>query len=169
MLGSLALILMALNTLSLALFLLVFNSSYPILCRVSFFLSLAFCLLLWLFFFCFFFQAEDGIRDDLVTGVQTCALPISLQVTCLRGHHLVDQRSPDLRRSLAVAAVGPFAVATVGSGQTERRTLGARLGTQPADFRIALGLAQALDENPQAVYQALHQEYGAHLDRKSTR
>ena len=31
------------------------------------------------FFFCFvfFFQAEDGIRYDLVTGVQTCALPIS--------------------------------------------------------------------------------------------
>src|SRR5260363_429264 len=29
----------------------------------------------WLLF-CFF-QAEDGIRDDLVTGVQTCALPIS--------------------------------------------------------------------------------------------
>src|SRR5258708_30141991 len=27
----------------------------------------------------FFFQAEDGIRDDLVTGVQTCALPISLR------------------------------------------------------------------------------------------
>src|SRR5207244_6300224 len=25
------------------------------------------------------FQAEDGIRDDLVTGVQTCALPIYLQ------------------------------------------------------------------------------------------
>src|SRR6266849_8262157 len=38
-----------------------------------------------MFFFCvteisfyfFFFQAEDGIRDPLVTGVQTCALPIS--------------------------------------------------------------------------------------------
>src|SRR2546425_3570122 len=28
------------------------------------------------FFFFFFFQAEDGIRDKLVTGVQTCALPI---------------------------------------------------------------------------------------------
>src|SRR6266536_1385310 len=27
--------------------------------------------------FFFFFQAEDGIRDPLVTGVQTCALPIS--------------------------------------------------------------------------------------------
>src|SRR5687767_5749543 len=29
------------------------------------------------FFYFFFFQAEDGIRDKLVTGVQTCALPIS--------------------------------------------------------------------------------------------
>src|SRR5207248_7018238 len=32
--------------------------------------------LLVLFFF--FFQAEDGIRDRTVTGVQTCALPISI-------------------------------------------------------------------------------------------
>src|SRR2546425_10171995 len=30
----------------------------------------------YLFVFFFFFQAEDGIRDKLVTGVQTCALPI---------------------------------------------------------------------------------------------
>src|SRR5262249_58724651 len=29
--------------------------------------------------FVFFFQAEDGIRDWSVTGVQTCALPISLR------------------------------------------------------------------------------------------
>src|SRR2546428_9259969 len=29
------------------------------------------------FLFFFFFQAEDGIRDLIVTGVQTCALPIS--------------------------------------------------------------------------------------------
>src|SRR2546425_9378946 len=29
-----------------------------------------------LFYYFFFFQAEDGIRDKLVTGVQTCALPI---------------------------------------------------------------------------------------------
>src|SRR2546427_11075303 len=33
-------------------------------------------------FFFFFFQAEDGIRDLTVTGVQTCALPISLAGTC---------------------------------------------------------------------------------------
>src|SRR5438876_8627057 len=30
----------------------------------------------WFYFFIFFFQAEDGIRDGRVTGVQTCALPI---------------------------------------------------------------------------------------------
>src|SRR5205085_7282128 len=31
----------------------------------------------YVFCFFFFFQAEDGIRDLTVTGVQTCALPIS--------------------------------------------------------------------------------------------
>src|SRR2546428_1278340 len=31
-----------------------------------------------LYCFFFFFQAEDGIRDLIVTGVQTCALPICL-------------------------------------------------------------------------------------------
>src|SRR2546430_11462964 len=36
----------------------------------------------------FFFQAEDGIRDLTVTGIQTCALPISLFQTLVRpGHH----------------------------------------------------------------------------------
>src|SRR5256885_12668111 len=34
--------------------------------------------LFYLLLFFFFFQAEDGIRDYKVTGVQTCALPISL-------------------------------------------------------------------------------------------
>src|SRR5256885_3805843 len=32
-------------------------------------------------FFFFFFQAEDGIRDYKVTGVQTCALPIWFEVS----------------------------------------------------------------------------------------
>src|SRR5437762_11480720 len=32
--------------------------------------------MIFLFFIFFFFQAEDGIRDTSVTGVQTCALPI---------------------------------------------------------------------------------------------
>src|SRR2546429_5840043 len=38
-------------------------------------------------FFFFFFQAEDGIRDVAVTGVQTCALPIARKWdTALQGN-----------------------------------------------------------------------------------
>src|SRR5438128_7213805 len=42
----------------------------------------------------FFFQAEDGIRDATVTGVQTCALPISdrLPAFMLNDTKLVNRR-----------------------------------------------------------------------------
>src|SRR5689334_23930141 len=40
-----------------------------------------FCLYSVIFLFFFFFQAEDGIRDGTVTGVQTCALPISARAS----------------------------------------------------------------------------------------
>src|SRR5690554_392908 len=49
-------------------------------CFVSFGVTCFFVfvfLFFFFFFFFFFFQAEDGIRDADVTGVQTCALPIS--------------------------------------------------------------------------------------------
>ena len=42
---------------------------------------MSFCLILYLFILFFFFQAEDGIRDWSVTGVQTCALPISTKLS----------------------------------------------------------------------------------------
>src|SRR5436190_9555544 len=42
-----------------------------------FFVLFFFFFFMFFFFFFFFFQAEDGIRDHCVTGVQTCALPIS--------------------------------------------------------------------------------------------
>src|SRR5437763_7145366 len=43
-----------------------------------FFLDIIFILIICFYFYIlfFFFQAEDGIRDTSVTGVQTCALPI---------------------------------------------------------------------------------------------
>src|SRR3989442_6375094 len=41
--------------------------------------------------FCFFFQAEDGIRDADVTGVQTCALPIFLDKALKVLHAQLDQ------------------------------------------------------------------------------
>src|SRR5690349_13063619 len=40
----------------------------------------------------FFFQAEDGIRGLYVTGVQTCALPIS---ACRHRHELFDDDMQD--------------------------------------------------------------------------
>src|SRR2546425_5218143 len=36
------------------------------------------------FYLFFFFQAEDGIRDKLVTGVQTCALPILVENSAIQ-------------------------------------------------------------------------------------
>src|SRR5438105_7623140 len=41
------------------------------------------------FHFFFFFQAEDGIRDPLVTGVQTCALPISTYVRLMNSFSIL--------------------------------------------------------------------------------
>src|SRR5207244_9000261 len=46
------------------------------------------------------FQAEDGIRDDLVTGVQTCALPISDEEVAA----LIEEGAERARRRGAPAA-----------------------------------------------------------------
>src|SRR3712207_6875612 len=43
----------------------------------------------------FFFQAEDGIRDIGVTGVQTCALPISIRRSTGRFAHLAAAADVD--------------------------------------------------------------------------
>src|SRR2546430_5475042 len=58
----------------------------------------------------FFFQAEDGIRDLTVTGVQTCALPISLLKT----------RDPLGPHSLALAEA--FLAVLSAAGLPERQT-----------------------------------------------
>src|SRR6266542_1400107 len=56
----------------------VFRSVYNLL-LFDFIISIFFFFFIkcYFFFLFFFFQAEDGIRDATVTGVQTCALPIS--------------------------------------------------------------------------------------------
>src|SRR5437867_5828037 len=55
----------------------------------GFFMQTSICLfhlgIFFIFSFFFFFQAEDGIRDRTVTGVQTCALPICVLNTPPRG------------------------------------------------------------------------------------
>src|SRR5690606_41046452 len=60
---------------------------------------LLYCLCVSHFFF-FFFQAEDGIRDFHVTGVQTCALPISSIYLITVTYHLCNMPSPIKWRNL---------------------------------------------------------------------
>src|SRR5438034_8410109 len=47
-------------------------------------------------FFFFFFQAEDGIRDHCVTGVQTCALPILWKIKASSGNDASPQQTSSL-------------------------------------------------------------------------
>src|SRR5260370_24182268 len=75
----------------------------------------------------FFFQAEDGIRDSSVTGVQTCALPISLQSTLVIHSGLPGaarwggcQEGPS---GLRACFAGPVAVG-VSEGRSEERRVG---------------------------------------------
>src|SRR2546430_3957257 len=77
----------------------------------------------------FFFQAEDGIRDLTVTGVQTCALPI------------LQQRQRDqLRVYFGQLAAQGFQLALVPAGQrptgVRRRVRGEVLGGQRAGEKI---------------------------------
>src|SRR5437762_13927644 len=86
--------------------------------------------------FRFFFQAEDGIRDTSVTGVQTCALPIcgtvQIQSATADNHLYISSVAPDLvfgnnttrASATAIGFVG-FATAAnhfgTGSRSEERR------------------------------------------------
>src|SRR5437773_12493152 len=55
-------------------------------------------------FFFFFFQAEDGIRDRDVTGVQTCALPIfgSVVASLLSARCCSSDEAPSLMKSSTI-------------------------------------------------------------------
>src|SRR5256885_12859523 len=78
----------------------------------------------------FFFQAEDGIRDYKVTGVQTCALPISDQCA-----HAPSQLAPE-------SSSGPLAPARCGASPdtaaADRSGPAAPASAHPAD-RLSCG------------------------------
>src|SRR5687767_15436697 len=84
--------------------------------------------------FFFFFQAEDGIRDKLVTGVQTCALPIC-------GGNDVPRRAAGLGAGRARRG-GPDGGEGAGDGEgPARRRLrspaaGARRGERSEERRV---------------------------------
>src|SRR2546426_4519952 len=91
-------------------------------------------------FFFFFFQAEDGIRDYKVTGVQTCALPI-----CQSGVVVTATLSPaGATPSNATATTNGSGIATF-SGLTLTGTVGSytlsfgATGLTPAPAAITLG------------------------------
>src|SRR2546429_4047207 len=74
-------------------------------------------------FFFFFFQAEDGIRDVAVTGVQTCALPISLRKAFAVGPVTANAlRKAGVER--AVVAQDTTAVSVVEALRSEERRVG---------------------------------------------
>src|SRR2546430_6419384 len=82
----------------------------------------------------FFFQAEDGIRDLTVTGVQTCALPIFPATVFVAGTKqvLVPQREAFYRQIVAQTATLPnvrsaslvLTAIGVSSGRSEERRVG---------------------------------------------
>src|SRR5476649_1298757 len=69
--------------------------------------------------FFFFFQAEDGIRDHCVTGVQTCALPISLPAAMIATLSRVAEqhRLARLTRHGELVLMRTPPVITIGSAQ----------------------------------------------------
>src|SRR5690625_6899123 len=53
--------------------------------------------------FFFFFQAEDGIRDGHVTGVQTCALPIcDVAIVCVGNNPMLNGRETEDRSDITL-------------------------------------------------------------------
>src|SRR5229473_6168567 len=74
--------------------------------------------------FFFFFQAEDGIRDKLVTGVQTCALPISRSPartnTQHEDHLMPENEFPFSSARLADPVTGRTAALLRGDGSDPR-------------------------------------------------
>src|SRR5690625_5250359 len=80
---------------------------------------------LWCYLFfslCFFFQAEDGIRDGHVTGVQTCALPISQQI-----NPPMNRRSPRLKSNCNMVAKDPCEITTITPPNDKERPIPIRL------------------------------------------
>src|SRR5438876_4569503 len=71
----------------------------------------------------FFFQAEDGIRDGRVTGVQTCALPISRGARS-SGDRASSSRSVDVTAGLNRIPFGMVVIPEGGIQRSEERRVG---------------------------------------------
>src|SRR5438093_5315470 len=120
----------------------------------------------------FFFQAEDGIRDWSVTGVQTCALPIYETFPRLRDGWSANQPDPGLTRAVVAAireASPDEACAEVARGFARgKATSGARwdaVHLAAAELRMCAGGGAALASvHAVTSANALHYAYTAASD-----
>src|SRR3712207_7925554 len=83
----------------------------------------------------FFFQAEDGIRDIGVTGVQTCALPISITYTSAKqlipvGGKPIMFRAIEAIREAGIDEVGIVVGATADEVRAAVRSEERRVGKE---------------------------------------
>src|SRR2546429_6722414 len=69
----------------------------------------------------FFFQAEDGIRDVAVTGVQTCALPICITASGADGITASGADSTTITRADGITASGADGITISGADGTAYR------------------------------------------------
>src|SRR5438034_7096722 len=88
-------------------------------------------------FCCFFFQAEDGIRDHCVTGVQTCALPI-----CFRKSLDADLAARIDRLGAEVIQIETVSADEVGAADIE--SLRQALRTREADAVVWVSYVAAM-------------------------
>src|SRR5205807_3152149 len=72
---------------------------------------------------CFFFQAEDGIRDYKVTGVQTCALPIWATRSWPRPRSFGGCRTR-CERSSEIFPIPPVFLSVLTCARSEERRVG---------------------------------------------
>src|SRR5690606_40094386 len=68
----------------------------------------------------FFFQAEDGIRDFHVTGVQTCALPIYATMRVRRGSAARRAQKMPLTARLSLSVPPPVKITSEGRAPRAR-------------------------------------------------
>src|SRR5690606_40992038 len=107
----------------------------------------------------FFFQAEDGIRDFHVTGVQTCALPISARSRPASTASHIPMREREIRhiptsRSCSRPMASPISSRMAGRSRSDRATVLPMMSRRSEERRVGKE-GRKLERQPLAVYEEL--------------
>src|SRR5690625_5805929 len=117
----------------------------------------------------FFFQAEDGIRDGHVTGVQTCALPISAREHIPIYLAAVGPRNCALAGEIADGWLGIFFAPEHAEMMLDPLREGrTRVGADLAGFDVATSVAVSLGADVETSAEPLRDQAALYVgDRKS--